>query len=278
MNEKVSFLKFFFESGKFSDSTLTGHIVDLFPAVVYVYDADNGKIRYVNKRFHEFFGRTPSHISDALQIVHPQDMDSVEAALKSLQDLNENESCSYVARLNTGIIGWKSFLTHAFVLHKNADGKPGSVLFISTDVSEEIRHQNETDNFHLIWDDTEELLQFGSWTFSLEDNVMTWTDGLFKLFGYPKSERSLSPSADLLRSHIANDFRETFDTAFARTLTSGEPFEMEFPVRTRNGIQKLVFTKAKLVTDKSNGKRVIGITRDITALRNFQKRTGEKYC
>jgi len=123
MNEQVSFLKFFFESGRFSDSTLTGHIVDLFPAIVYVYDADSGRIRYVNKRFHEFFGTTPSHIADALQIVHPEDVPTVEAALKNLHEINENDSYSYLNRLQTGDGQWKTFRTQAFVLKKRSDGK-----------------------------------------------------------------------------------------------------------------------------------------------------------
>lgn len=270
MNEQISFLKFFFESGKFSDSTLTGHIVDLFPAIVYVYDADSGRIRYVNKRFHEFFGTTPSHIADALQIVHPEDVSTVEAALKNLHELNENDSYSYLNRLQTGDGHWKTFRTQAVVLNKRSDGKASSVLFIARDVSEELILQQDTDSFHEILDDTEELLQFGSWVLDSNGKTMTWSDGMYKLFGYSKQEVGAPLSLHIYLHHVASDHKNTTLNTFQNCLQNHENFEAEYIVKTRSGIQKIVFTKAKFIAEGKDAGRVIGITRDITALRNFE--------
>lgn len=270
MNEQVSFLKFFFESGRFSDSTLTGHIVDLFPAIVYEYDADSGRIRYVNKRFHEFFGTTPSHIADALQIVHPEDVPTVEAALKNLHEINENDSYSYLNRLQTGDGQWKTFRTQAFVLKKRSDGKASSVLFIARDVSEELTRQHDTAAFHEILDDTEELLQFGSWVLDTNGKTMTWSDGMYKLLGYSKQEIGAPLSLHIYIHHVANDYKNTILNTFQQCLTTGKNFEAEYNVKTRSGIQKIVFTKAKFITEGKDTGRVIGITRDITALRNFE--------
>jgi PAS domain S-box-containing protein len=269
MNEKVSFLKFFFESGKFSDSTLTGHIVDLFPAIVYVYDADSGRIRYVNKRFHEFFGSTPSHIADALQIVHPEDVAIVESALNNLDTLNENESYTYINRLHMGDGAWKSFRTEATVLNKSNDGKVASVLFIAQDITEQLRDDKEADAFHAILDDTEDLLQFGSWILDIGSKSMTWSDGLFKLFGHSASTRETS--LDFYLNHVTPEYSKNVSTAFEHSVAYRGNFEMEFVVRARSGIQKIVFTKAKFIADDKNGNRLIGITRDITALRNFER-------
>lgn len=269
MNEKVSFLKFFFESGKFSDSTLTGHIVDLFPAIVYVYDADSGRIRYVNKRFHEFFGTTPNHITDALQIVHPEDVATVENALANLHRLNENDSCSYISRVQIGEGIWKSFRTQATVLNKRSDGKAAAVLFIAQDITDQLRERHDNDAFHEILDDTEELLQFGSWTLDVRSNTMTWSDGLFKLFGYPRTHREIALEQYL--NQITPEFRHHVAARFDQSLKYQENFEAEYIVKTRSGIQKIVFTKAKYILDEKHGSRIIGISRDITALRNFER-------
>lgn len=270
MNEQVSFLKFFFESGKFSDSTLTGHIVDLFPAIVYVYDADSGRIRYVNKRFHEFFGTTPSHIADALQIVHPEDVYTVETALSNLHELDENDSYSYMNRLQTVDGQWKTFRTQAFVLHKRSDGKASSVLFIAKDVSEEVSLRQDADAFHEILDDTEELLQFGSWTLDLNSRTMSWSDGMAKLLGYSKSDLTPSLTLEQYVKHITSEHRNHIQQTFDSCLAKRENFESEYVVKTKSGIQKIVFTKAKFINEGSDRKRMIGITRDITALRNFE--------
>jgi PAS domain S-box-containing protein len=270
MNEQISFLKFFFESGKFSDSTLTGHIVDLFPAIVYVYDADSGRIRYVNKRFHEFFGTTPSHIADALQIVHPEDVTTVETALNNLHELNENDSYSYLNRLQMGDGQWKTFQTQAFVLHKRNDGKASSVLFIARDVSEELVRQQETDSFHEILDDTEELLQFGSWALDTNGKTMNWSDGMYRLLGYSKQEVGAPLSSHIYLHHVTSEYKNTILNKFENCLKFCENFEAEYSIKTRSGIQKIVFTKAKFITEGKDTGRLIGITRDITALRNFE--------
>jgi PAS domain S-box-containing protein len=271
MNEKVSFLKFFFESGKFSDSTLTGHIVDLFPAIVYVYDADSGRIRYVNKRFHEFFGTTPNHIADALQIVHPEDVATVEKALANLHRLNENDSYTYINRLQIGDGGWQSFRTQATVLNKRIDGKASSVLFIAQDITDELRGRQESDSFHEILDDTEDLLQFGSWTLDVTTKAMTWSDGLFKLFGYSKHETVRGISLEHYLNQVTGDYRNQILTVFEQSLKFQENFEAEYVVKAKSGIQKIVFTKAKFISDEKHGSRIIGISRDITALRNFER-------
>ncbi|HEY0655374.1 MAG TPA: ATP-binding protein [Chryseosolibacter sp.] len=271
MNEKVSFLKFFFESGKFSDSTLTGHIVDLFPAIVYVYDADSGRIRYVNKRFHEFFGTTPNHITDALQIVHPEDVATVESALANLHRLNENDSCTYVNRLQMGDGAWKSFRTQATVLNKRIDGKASAVLFIAQDITEELREQHDNDAFHEILDDTEDLLQFGSWTLDVNSTSMTWSDGLFKLFGCTRQSAPGSISLEQFLNHITAEYRPQLTSLINQSLKYRENFEAEYVVKAKSGIQKIVFTKAKYITDEKHGNRIIGISRDITALRNFER-------
>lgn len=270
MDGRASFLKFFFESGKFSDSTLTGHIVDLFPAIVYVYDADSGRIRYVNKRFHEFFGSTPSHIADALQIVHPEDVSTVETALNNLHALNENDSYTYMNRLQMGDGVWKTFRTQAYVLQKRQDGKASSVLFIAKDVSEELRNKEEFDAFHEILDDTEELLQFGTWTLDVNTKTMTWSDGMRKLLGYSSDEMSRPPSLDICLNQVTFEDRNRVSKLLNHCLNHEENFESEYVVKTKSGIQKIVFTKAKFVSEGNGSRRMIGITRDITALRNFE--------
>jgi PAS domain S-box-containing protein len=270
MNEKVSFLKFFFESGKFSDSTLTGHIVDLFPAIVYVYDADSGRIRYVNKRFHEFFGSTPNYFADALQIVHPEDVSTVENALANLHRLNENDSYSYINRLQMGDGVWKSFRTQATVLNRRTDGKASSVLFIAQDITDQIRGEHDNDSFHEILDNTEDLLQFGSWTLDLNTKAMTWSDGLFKLFGFVRADFA-DVSLDHYFNHVTADYRNHVGTLFEHSLRFQENFEAEYAIKTRSGIQKIIFTKAKFISDETQGSRIIGISRDITALRNFER-------
>lgn len=269
MNGKASFLKFFFDSGKFSDSTLTGHIVDLFPAIVYVYDADSGRIRYVNKRFHEFFGSTPNHIADALQVVHPEDIATVEAALTNLHSLEENDSHTYMNRVHMGDGVWKTFRTQAYVLQKRPDGKASAILFISKDVSEEMRHQQETDAFHEILDDTEDLLQFGSWTIDAGTRTMTWSNGMVRLLGYSSHDVAEVFPLNTYLQHVTPEYRERISKIVDHCLGHNENFEAEYVVRAKSGIHKIVFTKAKYIAEGEGG-RLIGITRDITALRNFE--------
>jgi light-regulated signal transduction histidine kinase (bacteriophytochrome) len=98
---------------------------------------------------------------------------------------------------------------------------------------------------------------------------LTWSDGMYKLFGYSK-QIGTPLSFHIYLHQVAADHKNIILNKFQDCLKNQDNFEAEYVIKTRSGIQKIVFTKAKFIAEGKDSGRVIGITRDITALRNFE--------
>jgi len=101
---------------------------------------------------------------------------------------------------------------------------------------------------------------------------MTWTPGLCLLLGYTKEEAGVSVNKSVYFDHIVNGYRDGLTEIINQAMLSESGFDYEYIVQTRSGARKTVFTKGKVVTnDQGNIEKILGITRDITAIRNFEK-------
>ena len=61
------------------------------------------------------------------------------------------------------------------------------MLLTANDISDELKGREESETIRELLDETEEFLQFGSWTWEINTNVVTWTPGLYSLLGYNPS-------------------------------------------------------------------------------------------
>lgn len=277
MSVKIDFLRSFFESGKYAeDKSLTGQIADLFPAIIYTCDIESRKLDYMNLQFTEYFGYPDEvirHTSNAIyNLVHPDDVDLVKHALERLYgDDPEVDTCTYESRLCGREGNCRHFKTNGYVV-KDADGRASSLLFIAQDITEAIKSRQEADSLKKLSVETEELLQFGTWTLEVTSNTMTWTPGLCLLLGYPKEEAGASVSKSIYFDHIVNGYRDGLNEIISQAMMAESGFDYEYVVQTRSGVRKTVFTKGKvMMNDQGNVEKILGITRDITAIRNFEK-------
>jgi light-regulated signal transduction histidine kinase (bacteriophytochrome) len=71
---------------------------------------------------------------------------------------------------------------------------------------------------------------------------------------------------------VAEDALDDFLKVLNEAKTNKTDFECEYGIKTKNGKHKIVHTKSKAILDEhGNLKRIIGITRDITDVKNFEK-------
>src|SRR5687767_5186543 len=69
MND-INFLKFFFDSGKYSEEVApVEKIADFIPALICIYDVETGKMAYTNSRFRDFFGLSTDDFSASDNII-----------------------------------------------------------------------------------------------------------------------------------------------------------------------------------------------------------------
>jgi PAS domain S-box-containing protein len=250
--------------------------MDFYPAVVFVYHPGHPSIRYINRSFTSYFGLTYNDIRDDEDVlnslVFKEDVPQFSEALERSSMPGGNNSFTCVCKLNHKAGDALTFRMQGTVLKRNSEGRAEVVLFVAQDITEEKKSKEELSSVKSHLDETEEMFQFGTWTLSLQDLTMTWTPGLLNLFEYQSQELTTPIRMSFYLDHVVNGYREALAEIIEQAVYSRTDFEYEYVIQTRNAKQKTVLTKGKLVTD-SSGKvnKVVGITRDITTLRNFEK-------
>jgi PAS domain S-box-containing protein len=269
IHEKINFLKFFFESEKYADNfRIAEAIADFFPALVFVYDRDLKRIQYANQNFKEYFGLNSENVSysDHLleNIAYPEDKKLV---LENIYNHSENDSQQFVCRLVDKQYGFRYFNTTANVI-KNTSSENSLVLFIAQDITDKMRIEEEIGIKKELFDETEALLQFGSWNWDPVTNHTAWTAGMYKLLGYEVNEVHDQAGFDFYLRHVLPEYAAELKRSVEEGVNNGTDFDYEYDIKTKSGEIKTVSTKGKAILGEDGRvKKICGITRDITSMR-----------
>jgi PAS domain S-box-containing protein len=245
-------------------------LTDYFPAIIYIFDAEQKKYTYVNEsRITEWLGYSMDEMKgwghDYMKLVFKDDLEMVQQELDKYRSLKDDDDYSYKCRLSRKEGDWMYFRTRGTVLRRNDKGDPSSVLFIAEDISENTKMKEEAAALKKLIDDTEDLLDFGSWSWNVKVDRVFWTDGMYKLLGYEKEDVEPSISNDFYIKHIQKADRQAYRDELERAVANRSDFEITYTIITRQKAEKVVSTKGKIVIPE-NGEvvKVLGITRDIT--------------
>ena len=263
----LNYLKFLFSKNNgVSDKDIT----DFLPVIVYVIDTEKKRLSYINEsKISYFLGYSADEIkkwdNDFMNVVFKDDLDTVNLEMEKFYLLEDDIDYSYNSRLNHKEGNWRYFKTQGTVLRRDETGKPVSLIFVAEDVTEQTRSTEEVTTLKKLIDDTEDLLQFGSWSWNTWNDKVYWTDGMYHLLGYEKRDVIAEVSNEFYYKHLsAKDaaiLMDKMDTAFKRKLD----FEYTYTITTHQQQEKIVSTKAKVVIGKEGEvEKVIGLTHDIT--------------
>lgn len=269
INQEINPLKLLFQSNSENDG-LPDKITDFFPAIIYIYDADAKKLKYINRKVTDLLGYSFNDVQtwdhDFTSIVHKDDLENVKKELQKFFALQDDESYSYNSRLTHKAGNCKYFRTMGTVLNRDPKGSAASILFIAQDISEEVETGNQFKRIDELFNDTQDLLKFGVWEWAVAENKITWSNGLYRILGYdPKSEKeNLHITPEFYLQHVFDADRDKVLYNKKDHLVHHE-YDLHYKIHDRNGRVKDVREKAKVIrNEKDELLRVIGSTIDIT--------------
>src|SRR3954451_9864533 len=107
------------------------------------------------------------------------------------------------------------------------------------------------------------LARIGSWEWDVPANRVSWSDELFRIYGYPPA--AFEPSYETFLSHVHADDRESVDARNHKAFADHEPFDDIKRVVRPDGSEFLMHTQGEVITD-AEGKvvRMVGICEDVT--------------
>lgn len=150
------------------------------------------------------------------------------------------------------------------VLRRDESGKAASLLFVAEDVTEQVLNMDEIRNANELFNDTEELLQFGTWQWDLPSDKISWSNGMYRIMGYDKEEVP-TLSDEFYLSHVHPTDAEEFRHIRSNAIATKTPFEYTYRITTHQKKQRVINIKMKFVLDK-NGQvtKGVAINRDVT--------------
>ncbi|MDQ2657466.1 MAG: ATP-binding protein [Bacteroidota bacterium] len=157
-------------------------------------------------------------------------------------------------------------------LSKDGNEHEPLILFMANDITGDLKDKEELETTRELLDETEELLQFGSWAWELSTNIVTWTPGLYSLLEYNCKEVEGRIGLNFYLSHLLDEYSQTFQDILSTALKEKADFYYEYVIKTNSGALKTVSTRGKLVKDaRGEVAKILCINRDITAVRTLEK-------
>lgn len=272
--DELSFLKHLFGTDK-TDAQTTDKITSAFPGIIYVYNTHEKKLNYINSGFTSVLGYTRADVDawqDQLkQMIFDEDFEMVQQEIDNFHTVEVQERF-FNCRLNRKEGSWRYFRTKGTVLRRNETGQADALLFIAEDISDELEKEKELLHTKQLLSETEEMLNYGLFNWDINSDLITWSDGMYSIFGYSKDDQIEHINLELFLEHVDKEDQEIMKAAIDRALSEGAPFEVEFNIQTFDNAHKIIYSKGKLVTDsQGNNRKLIGISRDITEIKTRER-------
>jgi signal transduction histidine kinase len=135
---------------------------------------------------------------------------------------------------------------------------------------------NELIAIRELLDETEQRLSFGTWSLDITTGKMEWSDGLQRIFGYCDTP-ALPKDLNFYLQHVVDKDRAIYDQTITQSVKNNTEFSITYSIVNGDGDELILFTKGKTIAGSSgNTTKLIGVTHDITQVRDHEQRLEEK--
>lgn len=248
-------------------------ILNLLPQLVCTFDQPNSALYFLNEnRLLSLLGYEPADIKEwsnnMLNLIYHEDLVPVTEDILKVYALPDDTAYhSFNCRVNHKSGKYKHVEICGAVLNRDAQGKSVSFLFVIADNTEKVYLEKKVQSLQFRLNDTEDLLEFGSWIWKIKTDKLYWSEGMYKILGYSKEATQSELSIEFYYKHIPAkdivDVRRKLNLAIKNKTN----FEYRYNVLTSSNQHKVVLTKGRVhLLPDGTVDRLSGITCDITNL------------
>ena len=113
-------------------------------------------------------------------------------------------------------------------------------------------------------DNAQRLADMGDYDWHIESDTNTWSEQLFRIYGYEPGD--IEPSYDVFLQHVHPEDREKVRAVHQHAYATGEPYEMVERIVRPDGETRYLASNGQVVTDENGTPvRFRGTCIDITA-------------
>lgn len=157
---------------------------------------------------------------------------------------------------------------------KLTDGASASIIILNT--AKQITIDAEYFHYKLLLT-AEKELGFGCWNNNLKDDIIFWSDGMARIFGYnDASEVRGQNNWEGFVSHVSKDYKEAVNRRIQEKIKKGiegDSKQTELRIDRIDGTQRLVSLKTHYIERAEDGEvlSLYGTIKDITDIRSKEK-------
>lgn len=143
------------------------------------------------------------------------------------------------------------------------DAATGVIGIVLRDVTHRHRVEDELERSRRRLVEAEQLARIGSWEWDIVVGVVSWSDGLWQIYGLPKDSVELSYEHFLARVHL--DDQPAVDERNRRCFADHLPFEDVKRAIRPDGTVFLMRTQGEMICDHDGQPvRMVGVCEDVT--------------
>lgn len=245
------------------------HVIDTIPTLAWC-NLPDGTNEFLNKGWHDYTGLSPeeSHGWGWQVAVHPEDLPPLMETWRNMLDSGEPGEIEARLRRSDGTYRW--FLIRAEPLRDEA-GKIVRWYGTSTDIDDRKRAEEQLRRSEAFLAEAQRLSSTGSFSWRPSTNGMTWSDEVYRIFGF---DRSITLTPELIDTRIHPDNLALWAKTISRSRT-GSSFEIDYRLLMPDRSVKHLHAIAHATRDKDGQLEYIGAVQDVTERRFSEDALGK---
>ncbi|NOR19703.1 MAG: PAS domain S-box protein [Xanthomonadales bacterium] len=245
-------------------------VVKNAPAIIFVCEArEPYNISYLTDNAMEQLGYEPAQMQERSgfwsELTHPDDLDDVISAISLFLEQGYIQTEMRI-RLRDGSYRW--YQNNMKLIRDNQD-KPLEIFGYLMDIHRTKEAELALQERRVRLSYAQKLTHMGSWERDLESGEESWSNEIYRIFGY--APHAIEASEQRMLKSIHPDDRQLFQSSISQGLVTREQFDFEFRVRRSKADVRFVLALNEVVRDRQ-GKAVqlLGTLQDITERRESE--------
>jgi PAS domain S-box-containing protein len=148
-------------------------------------------------------------------------------------------------------------------------GRPIRMRGTGQDITERKRFEAELERSRSNLEHAQRLAQIGSWEWDIEEDRISWSRELFRIWGLDPDRFDPSYEAYLERLHPED--RERVDGLVRRAMKTHEPLDFEHRIVRPDGVVRVIWGHGNVVVENGRPVRMYGTGQDITERKRVEE-------
>jgi signal transduction histidine kinase len=188
------------------------------------------------------------------------------------------EQFDFVALESLGTIAYKSDKSGLWCRIIKSDIDINHCLYTITDITAEKQTEISLSKLRKLSAEAEETMEFGSWIWDINDASYEWTDGMYRLMGYEREDKSPVKFANSrFKKNIHPDDLEMITEKLNNIKSYSDTYILEFRIIAEGGREKYLYVRGQNTIDEVSGHTIsMGIAFNVSTLREIQRELEQK--